>query len=1015
MNFLFSLKSIVLLVLVTFSSFQSFSQCFEIETILVDACDDSGDEGFNEMVRFRIGSAAVNTSTMNINWPSQSWQGLVQNTTTISKVATLNAQIAALGGCGRLIQPTAGVIPANTGVILITSPNFSLTANTFGALTQDVYILFQDNSTVTAGHFGNYNPVSGIRTLTIFFGPCSDTVSYDRSLLVNAAGFPGAANGASINFSPGGVATYGNLGCVAPVDVFSVEAGNAVSACPGGTVSLVGVGQGQTGISWTSLSGVFSNSSGLSTNFTLPFTASGTILLTLTLTNSCGNSISDTVTVIVNAALTPTFNSVSTICFGDTLLPFPTTSLNGITGIWSPAPNNLLTTTYTFTPDIGQCANNFTTSVTVTNSIVAPDFAPTLLLCSGSVAPILNSTSPNGIVGVWSPPTIDNTTDGLYVFTPNSGQCATNFTTTVTITNSNIVPNFVSTLSLCSGTVAPLLNSTSPNGIVGIWSPPTIDNTADGLYVFTPNAGQCAINFTTTVTITNSNIVPNFASALSLCFGTVAPLLNSNSTNGIVGIWSPPTIDNTADGLYVFTPNAGQCATNFTTTVNISNPNIVPNFPTALTLCFGNTAPVLNNTSPNGIVGVWSPPSIDNTIDASYTFTPNVGQCATTSVLVVDITPLSITPSFSPLAPICSGDFLSPLPTTSTNGVVGTWSPALDNTVTRLYTFLPNPGQCATTTTTTLVVIPRITPDFVSSLSFCAGATVPNLDLISPNGITGTWSPTAIDNTTNGVYTFQPAAGQCANPLVLSVAISNNQILNLEYALCVDRFGNALFPVEIDSGLSPTEYTFTWTKAGNPLPITDYFYFTTEANVYQIVAANRINGCTTTFNVNVFENPPATATAYVTADFSDNQQIIVEVTGGLDNFLYQMDNGPFQQINIFSGAKGGDHNIIVKDNSGCNTIELQVTTLNFPKFFTPNDDGYHDFWNVAGMQPFQRGSILIFDRYGKLVKQLSPYGEGWTGKYNGDTLPSDDYWFVVSYQSLSGVNKTFKSHFSLKR
>jgi gliding motility-associated-like protein len=105
----------------------------------------------------------------------------------------------------------------------------------------------------------------------------------------------------------------------------------------------------------------------------------------------------------------------------------------------------------------------------------------------------------------------------------------------------------------------------------------------------------------------------------------------------------------------------------------------------------------------------------------------------------------------------------------------------------------------------------------------------------------------------------------------------------------------------------------------------------------------------------------------------------------------------------------------VKDSSGCNTIELQVTTLNFPKFFTPNDDGYHDFWNVAGMQPFQRGSILIFDRYGKLVKQLSPYGEGWTGKYNGDTLPSDDYWFVVSYQSLSGVNKTFKSHFSLKR
>jgi gliding motility-associated-like protein len=67
------------------------------------------------------------------------------------------------------------------------------------------------------------------------------------------------------------------------------------------------------------------------------------------------------------------------------------------------------------------------------------------------------------------------------------------------------------------------------------------------------------------------------------------------------------------------------------------------------------------------------------------------------------------------------------------------------------------------------------------------------------------------------------------------------------------------------------------------------------------------------------------------------------------------------------------------------------------------------------MQTFQRGSIVIYDRYGKMVKQLSPDGEGWTGKYNGNPLPSDDYWFVVSYQSLSGAYKTFKSHFSLKR
>ena len=118
----FRLHSFFLIVLVVFSSVNTFSQCIDIETILVDACDDSGDEGYNEMVRFKIGGSAVNTAGMTVNWPSQMWQGLVQNATTASKVATLNTQILALGGCGQLIQPTAGTIPANAEVILIAPP-----------------------------------------------------------------------------------------------------------------------------------------------------------------------------------------------------------------------------------------------------------------------------------------------------------------------------------------------------------------------------------------------------------------------------------------------------------------------------------------------------------------------------------------------------------------------------------------------------------------------------------------------------------------------------------------------------------------------------------------------------------------------------------------------------------------------------------------------------------------------------------------------------------------------------
>jgi gliding motility-associated-like protein len=944
----FSLRAVLLLILFTFSSVQTFSQCFQIETILVDACDDSGDEGYNEMVRFKIGGSAVNISGMNVNWPSNSWQGLVQNGTTNSKVATLNAQIAALGGCGQLIQPTTSVIPANMEVILITSPNFSLTANTFGALTQDVYIIFQNNTTITAGHFGNYSAASGIRTLKISFGTCSDTVNYDRSLLVDALGNPGAANGATVNFTPSGTASYSNLGCVAPIDVFSVDAGtNTGTVCGGTTLSLSGSSLGYSSLVWSASSGTFSDFSILNPTYTLSSSASGPIVLTLTATNSCGNSISDTVTI---------------------------TSSSG----------------------------------------TIPDFSPNLSICTGSAVPTLNTTSPNGVSGSWTPAVINNTVSGSYTFTPSSGSCITNFVTAVTIIPM-VIPDFPATYTICSGGIVPVLNLTSPNGVTGTWSPSVIDNTINGPYTFTPTSGQCATGFTTNVTVTSSNIVPDFPATFTLCLGSVAPLLNITSPNGISGSWSPSTIDNTASSSYVFTPNAGQCATNFTTTVTITNSNIVPNFTTTLSLCSGTAAPLLNTTSPNGIVGIWSPSAINNTVNGNYTFTPNAGQCAIPVILAVTITPLSITPVFAPLSPICSGDSISPLPTASTNGIVGTWSPALDNTITKLYNFLPNAGQCATTTSTTLVVTPRITPDFITSMSFCAGATVPALNLTSPNGIVGTWSPPTIDNITSNVYTFLPTAGQCANSVALSVTISNNQTISKEYALCVDSLGNALFPVQIDAGLSPLEYSFTWTKGGNPLTVTDYVYVTTDVGVYQIIATNRVTGCITTIDVNVFGNPPATAIAYVNDDFSDDQQIVVEVTGGLDNFLYQMDYGPFQESNIFSGTQGGDHIIRVKDTSGCNYFELQVTTLNFPKFFTPNDDGYHDFWNVEGMQQYQRGSILIFDRYGKLLKQLSPYGEGWTGKYNGNLLPSDDYWFVVSYQSLSGESRIFKSHFALKR
>jgi gliding motility-associated-like protein len=87
--------------------------------------------------------------------------------------------------------------------------------------------------------------------------------------------------------------------------------------------------------------------------------------------------------------------------------------------------------------------------------------------------------------------------------------------------------------------------------------------------------------------------------------------------------------------------------------------------------------------------------------------------------------------------------------------------------------------------------------------------------------------------------------------------------------------------------------------------------------------------------------------------------------------------------------------------------------VDYPRFFTPNQDGFNDTWNITELETTP-ATLYIFDRTGKLLKQISPEGEGWDGTYNGAAMPASDYWFLVEYKENS-VMKKFKSHFSLKR
>ena len=344
----------------------------------------------------------------------------------------------------------------------------------------------------------------------------------------------------------------------------------------------------------------------------------------------------------------------------------------------------------------------------------------------------------------------------------------------------NFAPRFF-TNSTGSMTGAYLVGNLAPAGYAWTTNPVTFTATAaqsghTWIYMHSGPSGSSGMvnNFCPSCNISCN---PTFNPVGPYCSGASIPALPATSLNGVPGTWSP-AINNTATTTYTFTPSNG-CATTTTLTITI-NPNVTPAFNSLGPYCVGATPGTLPTTSTNGISGTWSPATINTATPgtSTYTFTPAAGQCATTKTMSVTVNP-NITPAFTAFGPYCVGATPGALPTTSTNGITGTWNPATINTATAgtsTYTFTPTAGQCATTTTMSVTVSSSITPTFTALGPYCVGATPGALPTTSTNSITGTWNPATISTATTGTitYTFTPTSGQCAAATTMSVTVSSN-------------------------------------------------------------------------------------------------------------------------------------------------------------------------------------------------------------------------------------------------
>lgn len=233
--------------------------------------------------------------------------------------------------------------------------------------------------------------------------------------------------------------------------------------------------------------------------------------------------------------------------------------------------------------------------------------------------------------------------------------------------------------------------------------------------------------------------------------------------------------------------------------------------------------------------------------------------------------------------------------------------------------------------------------------------------------------------------------------------------------LCINPLTKKFInPVVLDTKLSVSEYSFNWQfngiNKGNNTSIEVF-----DTGVYTIEIEDLNTKCKATYEVNVELSSPSISKIKVNNFLEENQSIVISIISGIGDYEYSIDGNNFQDSPVFDVSKGGVYSVIIRDKNGCSDENLQAHILTYPKFFTPNNDGHNDFWKIEGLTFKMKPMISIFDRYGKLLKEIRGEDIGWDGIFNGFNLPSDDYWFTVEYTNQEGISAIFKSHFSLIR
>jgi gliding motility-associated-like protein len=264
-------------------------------------------------------------------------------------------------------------------------------------------------------------------------------------------------------------------------------------------------------------------------------------------------------------------------------------------------------------------------------------------------------------------------------------------------------------------------------------------------------------------------------------------------------------------------------------------------------------------------------------------------------------------------------------------------------------------------------------------------------------------------------------------PTLFKNTIPNQQTIYAKILNGSDCYSITVITLEVNSFDSPNfQEEFLILCEGNTIDLAVHtgfssYLWSTNATTNSItidspgtyfVTVTNEKGCQKTKKFIVSLSGIAIITGVKVNDFARNENSITIEFSGIGDYEFSIDGDFFQDNSTFEGVAPGEYTLFARDKNGCGlSLPFITYVLDYPRYFTPNNDGFNDVWKIKNLEKLPKSTLYIFDRYGKLLKQLTVSSNGWNGTFNGSALPADDYWFHLNLEN----GRTIKGHFSLKR